>query len=100
MLTQIRLEVIFFDRDQLRPSQSVTYSVLLNANETTRFFVQGDGDGDIDCGVYDEFGHLVAQDTDTTDTCLIDVEPRWRGMFHIRLINSGAVTSVYTIRAF
>lgn len=90
----------FSDTDTLRPGQTAAYSVVLNSNETTRFAVFGDGDGDIDCGVYDEFGHLIAQDTDTTDSCLIDVVPRWRGTFHIRLVNSGQVTSLYTIRVF
>jgi hypothetical protein len=88
------------DSDLLRPEQVVTYRLMLEPNEVTRFIVRGDGDGDIDCVVYDDNGNEVGRDTDSTDTCVIDVSPYWRATFTFRAVNNGSMSSFYSFRAF
>jgi len=84
----------------LYPEQSVTYYPLLSSNEQTRVIVRGDGDGDIDCYMYDENAHLVASDTDSTDSCLMDVYPRWSGVFVLLLTNHGSIGSNFWLKIF
>jgi hypothetical protein len=88
------------DNDLLRPGQVVTYRIALEPNEVTRFIVRGDGDGDIDCVVYDDNGNEIARDADSTDTCVIDVSPRWRATFTFRAVNNGSYSSLYQFRAY
>ena len=86
--------------DLLRPGQVVTYRVMLEPNEVTRFIVRGDGDGDIDCVLLDDNGNEIGRDTDSTDTCVIDVSPYWRATFTFRAVNNGSLSSLYSFRAF
>jgi hypothetical protein len=88
------------DNDLLHPGQVVTYRVMLEPNEKTRFILQGDGDGDIDCMLFDDNGNIVDSDVDATDTCLIDWTPAWRGTFTFRAVNNGRRSSLYQFRAF
>jgi hypothetical protein len=88
------------DSDLLRPEQVVTYRVMLEPNEVTRFFLRGDGDGDIDCILLDDNGNEIGRDTDSTDSCVIDVNPRWRATFTFRAVNNGSLSSLYSFRAY
>jgi len=83
----------------LNPGQTVTYTVPCYANQDTTFALRGDGDGDIDCCVYDGSGNTVDCDTDSTDTCLLHVLPRWTGTFYFKATNNGRYGSYYTFVA-
>lgn len=86
------------DRDLLRPDQGVRYTVVLRAKETTIVNVNGDGNGDIDCAIYDENGNMITSDYSGRDGCSMSVTPAWTGEFFVRLINNGDESSIYDLR--
>lgn len=67
------------------------------SNELAEVAVIGDGDCDLDLYIYDEYGHLVASDTDYTDQCICRWVPSWTGAFTIKIVNRGRVYSNYII---
>lgn len=87
-------------RDVVSPGEVDQHYIYLNGRETTRFVVQGDGDGDIDCFIFDDNDRLVARDSDQFDNCLIDVTPRYTAQFSIKVVNNGRIASAYFMRAF
>jgi hypothetical protein len=79
----------FSDTIVLSPEDRFTRAFLLNRLETTQVLVNGDGDGDVDCFLYDENGNVVAADNSVEDRCYLRVVPKWRGVFILRIINNG-----------
>ena len=75
------------------------YRVTFYGGQTARVSVSGDRDTDLDLYVYDEFGNLIASDTDLSDQCVVGFTPRWTGKFVIRVVNRGGVYNRYTICA-
>ena len=57
--------------------------------------VQGDGDTDLDCWLYDANGRLISSDTDATDTCVLPA-PTF-GTHRLVIRNLGRVTNYYAI---
>lgn len=88
-----------FARDRIYPEQEIVYDMDLRAEEVTRVRVKGDGDGDIDCWLYDSNGHLVDFDTDSSDTCLLGITPKWTGAFRLKIQNRGSIYSDYALIA-
>lgn len=80
------------------PGQERDYVLILQGDETTRFEVVGDGDGDIDCLVTDADGDILGRDTDNTDTCLIDVFMREVAPVKLHIKNNGRLFSNYFIK--
>ncbi|MCA9293195.1 MAG: hypothetical protein KDA20_05220 [Phycisphaerales bacterium] len=68
---------------------SVTYTLELYGQESTRITLDGNGNSDLDLFVYDEFGNLVARDIGYTDFASVAVTPRWTGEFTIVVVNNG-----------
>jgi hypothetical protein len=64
----------------------------------TRVVVEGDGDTDLDCWVYDRFGRLLGQDVDGTDLCIVDFRNPSSGELTIRIRNLGGVYNNYELR--
>lgn len=65
------------------------YQVTFRGGEPAAFAVSGDGDSDLDLYVYDENGNLICKDEDNTDDALCRWEPKWTGLFVIRIKNRG-----------
>ena len=63
----------------------------------TQVVVNGDGDTDLDCWVYDRFGNLLGRDTDGTDLCIIDFRNPSSGNLTILIRNLGAVYNNYEL---
>ena len=64
----------------------------------SRVVVNGDGDTDLDCYVYDPTGQLLGKDDDGTDYCIVDV---WRGRsgnLKVHIVNLGDVYNRYELR--
>lgn len=87
------------DNDLLRPGQTVRYTVACNADETTLFVVRGDGDGDIDCCLFDGNANVIACDNSSADGCSLRVVPAWTGRFFFVATNNGRYSSYYRFSA-
>lgn len=89
------------DRDVLFPGGEITYKIAVEGGRAmTRFKVEGDGDSDIDCFVYDSDGDLVERDITSSSSCSIDVQPRYISTYIIKVRNVGDDVSAYTFWAF
>lgn len=80
--------VLAFDTD--------TWRVWAPAGQT-RVVVNGDGDTDLDCWVYDRYGNLLGSDTDATDLCVISFRNPNSGTLTIRIRNLGSVYNEYDL---
>jgi len=83
--------------DQVQARSTDRWRMMFRANELAVAWVNGDGDTDLDCWVYDENGNLIASDTDYTDSCLLQWRPAWTGEFTLRIQNFGDVWNGYCI---
>lgn len=84
----------------IRPGALDSMSVSLRARETTAFRVLGDGDGDIDCCVYDGGGHQIECDVSHRDACYLTVTPAWTDVFLLVIANRGREASAYEVRVW
>jgi hypothetical protein len=76
---------------RMEARQTRTFNVEFRANEYARIDVRGDGDTDLDCWVYDENWNLIDSDLDYTDWCILEFNPRWAGVFNLRVRNLGSI---------
>lgn len=83
----------------IRPGQIKYMEVFLKGRELTRIRVAGDGDGDIDCAVFSPRQNLVAVDNDSTDSCLLMVEPEQTEEYKIVVKNNGERTTLVQLVA-
>lgn len=67
------------------------FDVVMQGGRPAQLWVEGDGDTDIDCWVYDENGNLIVSDTDYTYICLLQWTPSWTGPFDVKVRNLGGV---------
>lgn len=88
---------LIYDKDVLVPGEAVNYNLTLKQDQLTQIGVKGDGDGDIDCWLYDENNNLVKEDADSTDTCYLTANPIWTGRFVLRVKNNGRAASIYEL---
>jgi hypothetical protein len=87
------------DTDVSIPGIAITYTVNLDGRPTV-FIVEGDGDGDIDCIVYDAYGNTVAHDARINDGCSIMLNRGEWGMHRLVLRNEGSIPSRFVMRVF
>jgi hypothetical protein len=87
----------FFKITTLPGQMRDTYKATLRANELTTIRVTGSGTTDLDLFIYDENMNLVDQDIGLTDKAVCFVNPRWTGVFYIRVVNLGFVPNTYII---
>lgn len=74
-------------------TKPVDLTFTFRGQESAVIRVVGDGDGDIDCVVFDEFDNVGAIDADDTDTCLLRFTPKRTGDFTLRIRNNGREAS-------
>ncbi len=77
--------------DRVEANSSLYYEAAFRGGETARFEIVGDGDTDLDCFVYDEYGTLIVSDTDYTDHCVLVWTPARTGAYEIVVQNLGGV---------
>jgi hypothetical protein len=85
------------DHDVADAYSVVRYHDVFYGGQRATIRVCGDGDTDLDLFVYDEHGHLIASDTDSSDYCVVTFVPRWSGRFEIVVKNLGHVYNRFTI---
>lgn len=73
------------------------YRIQFRGGERASVRIDGDGDTDLDCYVYNSSGALVAADVDFTDICFLDWWPSSTSTHRIEIVNLGSVYNVYTL---
>ena len=73
----------------LYPRASHRYVVKFEGGRLAEVAVFGDGDGDCDLYIYDEYGYLIRYDEDYSDICYVSWVPRNRGVYTIIVKNNG-----------
>jgi hypothetical protein len=63
----------------------------------SRVVVDGDGDTDLDCYVYDRSGNMIGFDNDITDYCIVAITQRRGGEIVIEIENLGTVYNQYRL---
>jgi hypothetical protein len=63
----------------------------------SQIVVDGDGDTDLDCFVYDRFGQLLGMDNDRTDYCVVNFRQGTGGNIRVVIRNLGDVYNNYTV---
>lgn len=84
-----------FEEGYLKPGAILTADLPVYGGETTQLIVVGDGDGDLDCFVYDSDGDLVDSDVGRADACAVEVTPREMSVYQFRVVNRGNITTKY-----
>lgn len=92
-----RAEGPFMGETVVRAHTTDQIPVTLNAHETAKVGISGDGDTDLDLFLYDENGNEVCSSTRSGDDEYCEVRPRWTGRFYIRVKNYGSVSNRYTL---
>ena len=77
--------------DRVEANSSIYYEAAFRGGEVAIFEVVGDGDTDLDCFVYDEYGTLIVSDTDYTDHCVLIWTPGSTEAYSIVVKNLGGV---------
>ncbi len=83
--------------DRVQARGTVVYEERFWGGELAQVLVEGDGDTDLDLYIYDEYGNLVASDTDYTDVCLGQWYPPRTGYYRIEVRNLGSVYNEFSI---
>jgi len=83
--------------DRVLGGYTDTWTIRFRGGEPAYVVVSGDGDTDLDLYVYDENGNLIDSDTDSTDDCVAAFNPRWTGVFYIKIKNLGRVYNRYVL---
>ena len=81
-------QVLAFDTD--------SWTVWAPAGQS-QVVVDGDGDTDLDCYVYNRFGRLIGADDDNTDYCIVSFRQSTSGNVRVEIRNLGEVYNTYTI---
>lgn len=83
----------------LAPRSASAKVIHLTGGEDFSIYVRGSVEGgDIDCELYDDGGHKVAEDADETNSCLIEGAPRRDGIFYVRILNHSRVRQNWAMR--
>lgn len=83
--------------DRVLGGYTDTWTIRFRGGEPAYVVVSGDGDTDLDLYVYDQNGNLIDSDTDSTDDCVAAFNPRWTGVFYIKIKNLGRVYNRYVL---
>lgn len=83
--------------DRVNGGYTDTWKIRFRGGEPAYVVVSGDGDTDLDLYVYDENGNFITSDTDAGDDCVVSFNPRWTGVFYIKIKNLGRVYNQYVL---
>jgi hypothetical protein len=83
--------------DQVRASDTDTYSLTFRGDELAEIAISGDGDTDLDLYIYDENDNLTCRSTRSGDDEYCQWTPRWTGKFTVRVKNLGTVYNEYSL---
>ena len=84
---------------RIRAYGTTSWTASVNAGQTFRVVVDGDGDTDLDVYVYQN-GVLLGQDTDSSDYCVVVARAPWRGQIRVVIRNLGRVYNDYVVNVY
>lgn len=85
------------ERGLAKKGEPIYYNLRTEPGEYLKILLRGDGDGDIDCYLYDVDGNLVKKDDDTTNTCLIEGQST-AYRYRLKVANSSDNDSFFVLR--
>lgn len=83
--------------DRVRRYSIDIFPVRFRGMEEARISVQGDGDSNLDCYIYDGGSNLVDADTNFTDSCDLNWTPSWTSTFYLKIVNRGRSSNRYIL---
>lgn len=83
--------------DRVLSNSTDTWEISFRGGERGSIRVDGDGDTDLDCYVYNSSGTLVAYDNDLTDYCVLDWYQSSAGTVRLEIKNLGSVYNQYIL---
>jgi hypothetical protein len=73
------------------------FSVAFRGGEVARVRVSGDGSTNLDLYIYDEYGRLIASDSDYSDECVVGWIPCCTATYTIQVVNRGLLWNDYEL---
>lgn len=83
--------------DRVLSNTTDVWEISFRGGERGSIRVEGDGDTDLDCYVYNSAGTLVAYDNDLTDYCILDWYQSSAGSIRLEIKNLGDVYNEYIL---
>ena len=83
--------------DRVLSNATDIWEISFRGGERASIRVDGDGDTDLDCYVYNRAGTLVAYDNDLTDYCVLDWYHASTGTVRLEIKNLGSVYNQYIL---
>lgn len=83
--------------DRVLSNSTDIWEIAFRGGEVGSIRVDGDGDTDLDCYVYNSAGTLVAYDNDLTDYCILDWYQSSTGNVRLEIRNLGDVYNQYIL---
>lgn len=83
--------------DRVLSNTTDIWEIRFRGGERGSIRVEGDGDTDLDCYVYNSAGALVAYDNDMTDYCILDWYQATTGNVRLEIRNLGDVYNEYIL---
>lgn len=83
--------------DRVLANMTDIWEINFRGGELGSIRVDGDGDTDLDCYVYNSAGTLVAYDNDLTDYCILDWYQSSTGTVRLQITNLGGVYNQYIL---
>lgn len=83
--------------DRVLSNSTDIWEIAFRGGERGSIRVDGDGDTDLDCYVYNSAGTLLAYDNDLTDYCILDWYQSSTGIVRLEIRNLGDVYNEYIL---
>jgi len=83
--------------DRVKAGHSDVWTMTFRGGEEALVAVKGHRNTDLDFYIYDEGGHLIKSDTDSTSLTALRWTPKWTGKFKIKIKNLGDSGNSYKL---
>ncbi len=85
------------ERGLAKKGEPLFYNIRTEPGEYLSIQLQGDGDGDIDCYLYNADDTLANKDNDGQDNCLIEGRSDAR-LYKLKVVNSSNRSSLFVLK--
>ena len=82
--------------DTVEGNESVSYNLILKANELLTIKLSANADSNIDCYLHDwKTGNTLASDTSPSSSCFLSYTPKNQGKYILNIVNTGDKSNTY-----